>query len=158
MYIYIYILYIYIYILSNLERQGRHTCDSPRHGSRAETSRAARNPFVPTGQVCYMVSSRNFNLQSSKLRIPNPRTTAYGQFEIPFESSNIPGAGPILPDRTFENCPGLRYHRARTPQTARALELLLLLSLLILLLLCLLLRSCVPCYCYHDYVHLCYDS
>ena len=33
-----------------------------------------------------------------KLRVSNPRNIAYVHFKMPFETSNIPEAGPILPD------------------------------------------------------------
>ena len=39
------------------------------------------------------------------LRFSNPRTIAYAHFKMPFESRNIPGAGPVFPDWTFENWP-----------------------------------------------------
>ena len=44
------------------------------------------------------VSSRNFNSRYLKSRVSNPRTIAYVRFEMPFESSNLPGARPIFPD------------------------------------------------------------
>ena len=47
--------------------------------------------------VC-TVSSPNFNLHNSNLRVSNPRTTAYFHFTLPLASSSIPGARPILSD------------------------------------------------------------
>ena len=46
------------------------------------------------------VSSRNltsykFNSQHVNLGVSNPKTTDYVHFKVPFESSNLPGAGPI---------------------------------------------------------------
>ena len=40
-------------------------------------------------------------LQSFKLRVSNPRTAAYAYFNMPFESSNLPGAGPIFSKLNF---------------------------------------------------------
>ena len=51
------------------------------------------------------VTSDNFDLQYFKLRASNPRTIAYVQFNMPSESSNLPGAGLIFPDQVFENWP-----------------------------------------------------
>ena len=42
--------------------------------------------------------------QHLKLRVSNPRTVANCHSETPFESSNLPGAGPIFPDWAFDNC------------------------------------------------------
>ena len=53
-------------------------------------------------------SSHNFNSQNVKLRVSNLRTIACVRFKVPFESSNLPGAGPISTARSFENWP---YHR-----------------------------------------------
>ena len=44
------------------------------------------------------VSSHMFNSQKNKLRVSNPRTIIYFPFKMPFESFNLPGAGPIFPD------------------------------------------------------------
>ena len=44
------------------------------------------------------VDSHKFNLLSFNLRVSNPRTVAYLHFEMPLESSDLPGAGPIFPD------------------------------------------------------------
>ena len=51
------------------------------------------------------VSSHNFHLHNFKFGVSNSRTIAYAHFKLPFESSDLPGAGPIFPDRTFENWP-----------------------------------------------------
>ena len=42
------------------------------------------------------VSSPNFNSQTIKSRVSNPRTIAYFRIKMPFEGSDLPGAGPIL--------------------------------------------------------------
>ena len=47
---------------------------------------------------CHTVRSHNFNSQNFKLRVSNPRTTAYLNLKMPFESSNPPEAGAILLD------------------------------------------------------------
>ena len=47
------------------------------------------------------VSSRHFNSQCFELRVSNPRTTAHLDFRMPFDNSNLPGAGPIFPDLTL---------------------------------------------------------
>ncbi len=44
------------------------------------------------------VSSRGFNLHNFKFGASNPRSIACFHFEVPFEGSNLPGAGPIFPD------------------------------------------------------------
>ena len=44
------------------------------------------------------VSSQDVNLQHFKLSVSNPRTMACVQFNMPFESSNLPGDGPVVPD------------------------------------------------------------
>ena len=52
------------------------------------------------------VSSHNFNSQNSELGSSSPRAViAYFHFRMPFESSNLPGVGPIFPDWAFENWP-----------------------------------------------------
>ena len=45
------------------------------------------------------VSSHDFNLQDFKSRAAH----AHLKLIMSFESSNLPGAGPAFPDRTFEN-------------------------------------------------------
>ena len=46
-----------------------------------------------------IVSVHIFSFRGS--RIPEPLFT-YSHFKMPFEGSNLPGAGPIFQDRTFE--------------------------------------------------------
>ena len=55
----------------------------------------------------HTVSSHNFNSQRFKFRVSNPWTIAYVHLKMPFKNSNIPRAGPIFPDWTFENWPYL---------------------------------------------------
>ena len=43
------------------------------------------------------VSSHTFSTQHFKSRVSNPRAIAYFHFRMLFESSNLPGAGPIFP-------------------------------------------------------------
>ena len=64
--------YIYIYIYTPLAYSGRWYVDS------------------------LAVKSHNSNSWTFKLRVSNPRTFAYARSKMPFESSNIPGAGPIV--------------------------------------------------------------
>ena len=45
-----------------------------------------------------MVGSHTLNQHKLKLRVPNPRIIAYFNFKMHFESSNLPGAGPISLD------------------------------------------------------------
>ena len=42
------------------------------------------------------VNSHNCDAQQFKLRVSNLRTVTYVHFNLPFESSNLPGAGPIF--------------------------------------------------------------
>ena len=45
--------------------------------------------------------------------VSDPRAIAYALFKMPFESSSLPGSGPMFPLWTFENCPygsQLRLH------------------------------------------------
>ena len=44
-------------------------------------------------RVSSTVSSHNLSSHSFKLRVSNPRTIAYVDFNMPFESSNIQGLG-----------------------------------------------------------------
>ena len=44
------------------------------------------------------VTSHNNNSQTFNLRVSGPRNLAHVHFKLPFESSNLPGAGPISPD------------------------------------------------------------
>ena len=45
------------------------------------------------------VSSHNVDSRHFKSRVSNPRTVAYAHFKVPFESSNLLGAGPtFFPD------------------------------------------------------------
>ena len=67
------------------------------------------------------VSSHNFNSLNVKLRVSNPRAIAYAHLKVPFESSDLPGAGPIFPDSTFENWPqprGICERRQKRPHLA----------------------------------------
>ena len=48
------------------------------------------------------VNSHNFNSHNFKLRASSPRTIAFFHFNMPFESSHLPGAGPMFPDRTLK--------------------------------------------------------
>ena len=48
------------------------------------------------------VSSHDFSLQTFKLSVSDPRAIAYLHSNMPFESSSLPGAGPIFPDLPFE--------------------------------------------------------
>ena len=57
---------------------------------------AIRRPFQEQ-PAASAVSSRYFHSQKLKLRVPNPRTFAYAHFKMPFESSKLPGPGPIFP-------------------------------------------------------------
>ena len=72
---------------------------------------------VPNFVALRTVSSHRFNSQDFKLGVSNPRTIAYHDLNMPFESSDLPGAGPICPDRTFEDWP---YTPACAPARARA--------------------------------------
>ena len=87
MYIYIYIhicVYIYIYIYIHMYIQY----------------------FLPFhGGYCHTVSFHNFDSRHFELRVSDPRTIAYVLLKMSFESLNLPGAGPIFPDWTFENWP-----------------------------------------------------
>ena len=47
------------------------------------------------------VSSHTFNSQAIELRV----SIADVYFRMPFESSDLPGAGPLFPDWTFKNWP-----------------------------------------------------
>ena len=46
------------------------------------------------------VSSHDFDSQNSQLRVSDPRTIARFHFGAPFESSDLPAAGPTFPDST----------------------------------------------------------
>ena len=43
-------------------------------------------------------SSHGLDSQTIELRVSNPRTVACLDLTMPYESSNLPGAGPIFPD------------------------------------------------------------
>ena len=43
------------------------------------------------------VGSHNVNLQNVNVRVSNPGIIAYAHFEMPFESSNLLGSGPLFP-------------------------------------------------------------
>ena len=76
-------IYIYIYIL--------HACHRPRaHRSAMRKRSTASRPPVT-------VSSHNLPPQHFKLRVSNPTAIAYFYFKLPFETSNLPVAGPIFP-------------------------------------------------------------
>ena len=60
-----------------------------------------RAPLAPETPA----SSRNLSSQTVSSRVPNPRTIAYAPFEMPFESLDLPGSGPIFPDSTCKNWP-----------------------------------------------------
>ena len=45
-----------------------------------------------------LVSSHNLNSHNFKSRVSNPRTISYAHSKVSFESPNLPGSGPILPD------------------------------------------------------------
>ena len=47
-------------------------------------------------------SVHDLNSHNFKSRVSNPRTTGYLHFNTPFESSNLPGSGPICPDVQIE--------------------------------------------------------
>ena len=97
---------------------GRHDKVS-KHGNGLQKEHVLCRPMPVHGQLRawlsfpgwnarnlpHTVSSHNFHSQKYKLRVSNPRTIAYVHFKMPFESSNILGAGPISPDWTFENWP-----------------------------------------------------
>ena len=51
------------------------------------------------------VGAHDFDSTKVELRVSNQRTVAYFHFNMPFENSNLPGAGPILSDGTFDNWP-----------------------------------------------------
>ena len=75
---------------SNASGRGEVRCEEKRRG---------------LGQGCFAVSSHNFNWQHFKLRVSDPRTSAYVHFNMPFESSNLPGAGPSCPDSFVKEWP-----------------------------------------------------
>ena len=49
-------------------------------------------------------SSHTLNSQHFKLRVSNPGTVACVHFKLPFESSNLPGAGPISQIELLTTC------------------------------------------------------
>ena len=73
LYIYIYI-YIKVYIVPGLSR--RSQANGRRHA----------------------VSSHNFNSLNFKCRVSDARSVACFHCEMPFESSDLPEAGPVFPD------------------------------------------------------------
>ena len=68
--------------------------------SRRTTQRSRRKG---SSSFYITVSSRSFNSQNFKSRVSNPRIIAYLHFNVPSESSSLPGAGPILPGWTSES-------------------------------------------------------
>ena len=83
--------YIYIYIYTN---PWRFRPGTTRHGSAF-----ALEPHSIVTDTCGPYdSSHHFNLHNFKLMVSNPRTIAYVHFNMPFEHSNLPGAGPISLD------------------------------------------------------------
>ena len=103
-YIYIYIYtYIYIYIYIYI---------SPFGGRRVWLALAHRpSSMVLTTILRSLARSRDSEIlecgqfSQLKLRVSNPGAIAYVHFKLPFESSDLPGAGPFFPDSTFENWP-----------------------------------------------------
>ena len=61
--------------------------------------------------------SRTLDSQQFKSGVSHPRIIAHVHLEKPFESSNLPGAGPIFPDRASEKrpCPWSQRSSTRTP-------------------------------------------
>ena len=65
--------------------------------------------------ICSMsctVSSHNLDSHNFRLRVSNPRPIACLHLNMPFESSNLQGAGPIFPDWAFENWPQATIYSA----------------------------------------------
>ena len=69
-------------------------------------------PFV-RNQYGQLVGSHNFDSQHFKSRVSNTRTVAHFHFEVPPESSNLPGLGP------FFKIELLKADRATQPSAAR---------------------------------------
>ena len=67
--------------------------------------RGDANLLVWSSDLC-TAGSHNVNSQNLKLGVLNPRTIAYLHFEMPFGSSDLPGAGPIFPDWNVLAGPG----------------------------------------------------
>ena len=103
LYVYIYIYrhsYIYIYIYTHLDM---HT--------HKQYNMIWYNMWYNKCSTCLLVTvhglsllavgSHTFSSQNFKSRVSNPRAIAYFHFNRPFESSNLPGAGPIFPAWTL---------------------------------------------------------
>ena len=119
-YIYIYI-YVYIYVYRERERERERyvhihlTCSwgglsitqlkQQIHNGRKEVF-----PGSNTQRFSVTISSHNFHSPNLELRVSNPRTIAYCHFDMPVESSNLPGARPSFPDWTFEKPAVVQSH------------------------------------------------
>ena len=92
-------IYIYIYIHTHI-RDGRG------HGSHIGGSHVGR----------FTVGSHDFDSQDFKLRVSNPRTVAYLHLNMPFDGSNLSGAGPMFAGWTLKTgcartgCTGTLVH------------------------------------------------
>ena len=69
------------------------------------TKAVRRSKSRDASRTVFTVSSHNFRSRYFTWRASDPRTIAYLHLNMPFESPNLPGAGPIFPDRTFEPWP-----------------------------------------------------
>ena len=65
------------------------------HRQRALAPMAARGG---ASDVSATAGSHNSDSRNLKSRVSDPRSIAYVHSKIPFESSNLPGSGPIFPD------------------------------------------------------------
>ena len=76
----------------------------PKRRNNNKTNKTNSNN-IRINYIVFMVgpiSSHSFNSQDFKLRVSNPRTVAYFRFNTPFDSSNLPRAGPIFPDQMVQ--------------------------------------------------------
>ena len=72
-------------------------CESGKAGRPAHRQDADSKRCSLLRSVLISSIPTSFNLRAS-----NPRTTAYLDLNMPFECSNLPGSGPILPDWTLK--------------------------------------------------------
>ena len=78
--------------------------------------RAARFAQRPCHSLRATVTYHNINSQPFRLRLSNHRTIDHVHFNMPFETSNLSGAGPVSPDWSFDNWPHWRVSGANMPK------------------------------------------
>ena len=125
-----------------------HTPNTYRGTERYPRARAR----PPRSEPHPTVSSRKFDSESFKSRVSHPGTIACVRFEMPFDSSNIQGSGPVFPNRTFEDWPYIYIYIYNI--TYDRIDVCTCMCICMCICMCMCMCTCT-CICMYIYIYIC---